>query len=68
MDKSTWCVYNQYPPISKLASMNGGEPAPTLNTPINVGGEIGVEIISVGHNHFLVKVELTWVQDPGSFA
>ena len=29
--------------------------------------EINVEIISIGHtSFFLVKVESTWVQDPGS--
>ena len=27
---------------------------------------ISVEIISTGHTNFLVEVELTWVQDPGS--
>ena len=25
-----------------------------------------MEKIDVGHNNFLVKVELMWVQDPGS--
>ena len=24
-----------------------------------------MEIISLGHTNFLVKVDLTWVQDPG---
>ena len=28
--------------------------------------ENNVEINSMGHISFLVKVELTWVQDPGS--
>ena len=28
--------------------------------------KISVEIISMGHIKFLVKVKLTWVQDPGS--
>jgi hypothetical protein len=25
-----------------------------------------MEIVSMGHTNFLVKVELTWVQNPGS--
>lgn len=29
--------------------------------------EINVKVISMGHTEFLVKVELTWVQDLGSF-
>ena len=33
----------------------------TLNNPIGVDGKISLEIISVGHTNFLVKVELTWV-------
>ena len=37
-----------------------GESIATLNSPISV------QIISVGHTNFLVNVEFTWVQDPGS--
>ena len=40
----------------------------TLNNPIRVGGGPGggfiVEMISVDHINFRVKVELMWVQDP----
>ena len=32
-----------------------------------MGEKINVEIISVGHTTFLVKVEFTWVKDPGLF-
>ena len=32
------------------------------------GWIICVEIVGVGHTHFLVKVELMWVQDFGSFS
>ena len=37
----------------------------TLNSPICEGGEISMEIISMGHISFLVMVDLMWVQDPG---
>src|ERR1700738_5325503 len=40
---------------------------PTLNSSINVRGILVWKEISIGHTKFLVKVELTWVQNHGSF-
>jgi hypothetical protein len=39
----------------------------TLNSPISVGGKFSMEIISMGHTNFAVKVEWMWVQDPKSY-
>jgi hypothetical protein len=38
----------------------------TLNSPISVGGKISMKLTSMGNTNFLVKVELMWVQNPGS--
>ena len=37
-----------------------------LSSPISGGGRLACGIISVGHTKFLLKVEITRVQDPGS--
>lgn len=36
---------------------------PTLDSLIGVGGEFSVEVISVGHTLFLVRLEIMWVYD-----
>ena len=38
----------------------------TPNSPISVSENISMKIINMGHTNFLVKVEITWVQDPKS--
>jgi hypothetical protein len=37
-----------------------------LDSHISVGGKINVGIISVDYTNCLVKMKLTWVQDPKS--
>ena len=39
----------------------------TLNDPICVGGKLPWKKSAWGQTDFLVKVDLTWVQDPRSF-
>ena len=39
----------------------------TLNSPISLGGKLARKKSAWGHIDFLVKVDLMWVQDPGSF-